>query len=314
MEILGTEKFNESIGIHPVTKRRLMGVRAPMYDTLDKAKANLMSGDVAFFDNESPCGVYVTLDDVERYRYDTMLNMRIDRGDIHAKGIFIINDNGNLSFFSLHSVYKEIPIIRLYRNDNPKQPFDTDYFLNPQTHGMRMVWEMKECEPMRIQDGANNRFKHSVTAANEGINIKPVTKKRMKGIPITDDKLRSRLKTGDIIIDNNKKPFIYVSCDNYGKFGEILFDKRLSNELDSVDFITEDDMKEGILLKCHDDGLYTYALLREYGSDFRYEKYGFESRLERIYRDPNIKFPITGDYMLNPPIKDEYLIWENKRN
>lgn len=130
----------------------------------------------------------------------------------------------------------------------------------------------------------------------EKLNIKPITKKRLKNGMFD---WKNKLKTGDAVIiklvsDSKKEytvEFFYVSEEDYNQYKSIFNFDMASIETDKL--------KNGMFIRWRwGDKKYEFSMVSQYGdiNAMRTTSAGNYEYVCRIYRNEKFEYPLTGKY------------------
>ena len=296
MKIMGTQAFNESINIKPVTKGRLGVSTIPIADKLGWKKL-LKSGDHVYvkrFGNTygTPY-MFLSYDDIKNFNYLDVFGFRGELEDTMKEGILLRYDVRTDSFgyyritsffdetMTLHFEDTRITEIRRSRT-KPKQPFTRDYVISLETAKKSLVAIYKE--------------NHSV---DEGLHISPVTRERLfdtAAIPriYERDGWKNLLKNGDIVITRDKS-YVYVSKQSFEEQG-------YSEQMNI--YIKDVESEEGFFVR--------YGFGEKYGNDLAYVKLSSLSDTALCSFDSAL---LAGGVLImaiyrpqNPPLKSDKFI------
>lgn len=155
MEILGTERFNESIAIKPVTRRRLLSnVPNLMYSSAEEMRQNFKIGDVAMLDrvlaSNGFSGLCVFLPRKTKTNYKYFIENGILPKEypmnVSGWGGFVLYDRNVFRYFDLKDFdsalnYSDgtLRITKVWRKGDTAKPFNKNYFTNPPT--VKLIWK-----------------------------------------------------------------------------------------------------------------------------------------------------------------------------
>lgn len=296
MKIMGTQAFDESINIKPVTKGRLFG-KTFMIENRLGWKNMLKSGDVVSVKREGETQatpyVFLSYDDIMKFDYIKVFGIYTHYVKDAKQGILLRYDLLSDSFrhYRIKSFFDENMTMRFESTriteirrskTKPKQPFTRDYVISLETAEKSLVAIYKES--------------HSV---DEGLHISPVTRERLfdtAAIPriYERDGWKNLLKNGDIVVTRDKS-YVYVSKQ--------IFEEQGYSEQMNI-YRKDVESEEGFFVR--------YGLGEKYGNDLAYVKLSSLSDTALCSFDSAL---LAGGVLImaiyrpqNPPLKSDKFI------
>ena len=323
MKILNTKELNEKLNIQPVTKQQLSNHGREMWVNTNNWKDRLKTGDILFIrmirrdddgivQHESlMCFRYVTFEDYFRYGYSFGSNFENHiRSKKESKyGMLITYDRNKKAFrcIFLSTFYRDSSMTtNLVGNETTvteikrpvgtiEQPIKSEFFIRDNIKNTDTVCIYKD------------------KSLNEKLDIKPVTVDRLEREISNMYKLskdyKFRFRTGDIIIIGSPtmelKTSVYVSHNDLDKG---VYDNILNY---AVPTRTVAHWEDGILVfyyRERNKAYFTRKMLKDFDenlTDKMYAKY-----ISEVYRVKHLKYPLTRDYFVNPPIEEAEIVWK----
>lgn len=323
MKILNTKELNEKLNIQPVTKQQLSNHGREMWVNTNNWKDRLKTGDILFIrmirrdddgivQHESlMCFRYVTFEDYFKYGYSFESNFENHiRSKKESKyGMLITYDRNKKTFrcIFLSTFYRDSSMTtNLVGNETTvteikrpvgtiEQPIKSEFFIRDNIKNTDTVCIYKD------------------KSLNEKLNIQPVTKERLGQTandlykPSKDYKFK--LRTGDIAIigkpSKEPRPAVYVSHNDLENekyesiFKFTVLTNKVANWQDGVFVFYRNENR---------DEYFTRKMLKDFDENFTDKIVA--SYIKEIYRVKHLKYPLTRDYFVNPPIEEAEIVWK----